>query len=157
MSTILFRVRGRPSSPLPLQPVPHHIIRQVPLAHILSYHMHTCLLGLPVSVFPSIVASRAALEWWVLCILCICQNHISHFMLRNSSIGYVIVILLTSSFLIVSSLVFPLSHLSIFISVTASLLISAAFTAHASLAYVIAGLLIVWNNLCFSSGGMFLP
>ena len=112
--------------------------------------------GLPLFLFPSMFLSKAALEGWVLSRLCTCPNHLSRLDLRNSSIGSVFVIFLIYSFLILSSLVLPHIHLSIFISATASLLASAAFMAHIFPAYVIDGQMMVWYSFCFSFCSMFL-
>ena len=73
-----------------------------------------------------IAVPSAGFDWWMVSLLWTCPNHLSRFDFRNSSIKSVFVILLISSFLILSSLVVPHIHLSIFIPVSASLLTSAS-------------------------------
>ena len=82
-------------------------------------------------------------------------NHLNLFSLRNSAIGYVCASFQMSTFLTWSSLVFPLAHRSMRISVVCNFL-SFVLTAQHSAPYTMAGFIAVLYTLSFNFVGMFL-
>ena len=80
--------------------------------------------GLPRFLFPSTVICNIFLVASYLSLLCTCPNHLNLFSLRNSAIGYMCASFQMSTFLTWSSVVFPLAHHSMRISVVCNFLSS---------------------------------
>ena len=80
--------------------------------------------GLPRFRFPSTVICNIFLVASSLSRLCVCPNHLNLFSLRNSAIGYMCASFQMSTFLTWYSLVFPLAHRSMRISVVCNFLFS---------------------------------
>ena len=81
-------------------------------------------IGLPRFLFPSTVICNIFLVASSLSLLCTCPNHLNLFSLRNSAIGYICASFQMSTFLTWSSLVFPLAHRGMRISVVCNFLSS---------------------------------
>ena len=126
--------------------------------------------GLPRFLFPSTSICNIFLVASSLSLLCTCPNHLNLFSQRNSAIGYMCTYLLLkinlltyllasfqmSTFLTWSSLVFPLAHRSMRISVVCIFLSSFFLTAKHSAPYTTAGFIAVLYTLSFNYVGMFL-
>ena len=95
--------------------------------------------GRPRFRFPSTVICKIFLVASSLSLLWTCPNHLSLFSLRNSAIGYMRASFQMSTFLTWSSLVFPLAHRSMRISVVCNFLSSFFLTAQHSAPYTMAG------------------
>ena len=94
--------------------------------------------GLPRFLFPSTSICNMFLVASTLSLLCTCPNHLNLFSLRNYAIGYMCASFQMSTFLTWSSLVLPLAHRSMRISVVCNFL-SFFLTAQHSAPYTIAG------------------
>ena len=112
--------------------------------------------GLPRFLFPSTSICNIFLVASSLSLLCTCPNHLNLFSLRNSAIGYMCASFQMSTFLTWSSLVFPLAHGSMRISVVCNFLSSFFLTAQHSAPYTMAGFIAVLYTLSFNVVGMFL-
>ena len=115
--------------------------------------------GLPRFRFPSTVISSAIsfLVASYLARLCTCPNHLNLFSLRNSAIGYMCASFQMSTFLTWSSLVFPLAHHILHISVVCNFLSSFFPTAQHPSPYTMGGFIAVLYTLSFNFvGGKFL-
>ena len=100
--------------------------------------------------------SAISFSWHHLSRLCTCPNHLNLFSLRNSAIGYTCASFQMSTFLTWSSLVFPLAHRSMRISVVRNSLSYFFLTAQHSAPYTMAGFIAVLYSLSFNFVGMFL-
>ena len=112
--------------------------------------------GLLRFLFPSTSICNIFLVALSLSLLCTWPNHLNLFSLRNSAIGYMCGSFQMSTFLTWSSLVFPLAHHSMHISVVCNFLSSFFLTAQHSAPYTMAGFIAVLYNLSFNFVGMFL-
>ena len=112
--------------------------------------------GLPRFLFPSTSICNIFLVASSLSLLCTCPNHLNLFSLRNSAIGYMCASFQMSTFLTWSSLVFPLAHRSMRISVVCNFLSSFFLTAQHSAPYTMAGFIAVLYTLSFNFVGTFL-
>ena len=112
--------------------------------------------GLPRFLFPSTSICNIFLVASSLSLLCTWPNHLNLFSLRSSAIGYMCASFQMSTFLTWSSLVFPLAHRSMRISVVCNFLSSFFLTAQHSAPYTMAGFIAVLYTLSFNFVGMFL-
>ena len=111
--------------------------------------------GLPRFRFPSTVICNIFLVASSLSRLCTCPNHLNLFSLRNSAFGYMCVSFQMSTFLTWSTLVFPLAHRNMRISVACNFL-SFFLTAQHSAPYTMASFIAVLYTLSLNFVGMFL-
>ena len=101
-----------------------HLSRHLVSDHIVFTRSRHPSFGLPRFLFPSTSICNIFLVASSLFLLCTCPNHLNLFFLRNSVIGYTCASLQMSTFLTWSSLVFPLGHRSMRISVVCNFLSS---------------------------------
>ena len=106
-------------------------LRSSAISVVISRYRHLSF-GLPRFLFPSTVICNIFLVASSLSRLCTCPNHLNLFSLRNTAIGYMCASFQMSTFLTWSSLVFPLAHRSMRISVVRNFLSSFFLTAQHS-------------------------